>query len=409
MIELKAKFRVITPLFMSGSDRFRAELRVPSIKGVLRFWHRALALGRLNSISEVQNEESHIFGGAGNDAGRPGDDPQNHRNFNTQARVHLRLSLPENVVQYNDPILKYANGEPIGPGARYLGYGIVEAVPSRKRNTKEGQLLCSCLKYPFDGTLSILIKNGTTEDDIKSLTSALIAMGFFGGLGSRSRKGYGSFNLTELKLGDEVLFRMPKNIEELKLGIESIFKDYGIKAYPDLPPYTAYSKYTRIDIADKGADPLRLLNSVGEAMQMYRSWGRNGKVNGKIAERNFKFDHDLAQEAISTKVIDHPRRVVFGLPHNYYFSSHGEKVDVKPVRHERRASPLFIHIQELANGQYAAVTTIMPSEFLSAGENIKVNGSSVPQNADFKVIHDFLDSKDGSGAPRFPNAVPVII
>jgi len=393
MIEIKSKFRVITPLFMSGSDRLRAEFRVPSLKGALRFWWRALALGRLGSTSEVFENESRIFGGTEDDVG--------------QARVHLRLSLPENVVQYNDPILKYADGEPIGPGARYLGYGIVEAIPSRKRNTREGQLLRSCLKYPFDGILNILIKNGTAEDDIKSLAAALIAMGLFGGLGSRSRKGYGSFNLNELKLGDEVLYKTPKDIEELKGGIESLFKDYGIKAYPDLPPYTAYSKYTRIDIADKGPDPLRLLNSVGEAMQMYRSWGRNGKVNGKTAERNFKFDHDLALEAIRMKVKDHPRRVVFGLPHNYYFSSQREKVDVKPARHERRASPLFIHIHELANGQYVAVTTIMPSEFLPAGENVKVNNYSVPQNADFKVIHKFLDCKVGSGVLRFPHAFHV--
>ena len=90
----------------------------------------------------------------------------------------------------------------------------------------------------------------------RASAAALIAMGLFGGLGSRSRKGYGSFNLTELKLVDEVLYKTPKDIEELKGGIESLFKDYGIKAYPDLPPYTAYSKYTRIDIADKGTDPM---------------------------------------------------------------------------------------------------------------------------------------------------------
>jgi CRISPR-associated protein Cmr1 len=111
MIELEAKFRVVTPLFMSGSDKSKSELRVPSIKGVLRFWWRALALGRLGSVSKVREEESRIFGSAGNDVG--------------QARVHLRLKLPEDVIQYKDPILRYADGEPVGPGARYLAYGVV--------------------------------------------------------------------------------------------------------------------------------------------------------------------------------------------------------------------------------------------------------------------------------------------
>jgi CRISPR-associated protein Cmr1 len=91
MIELVARFRIVTPLFMSGSDKSKAELRVPSIKGVLRFWWRALALGRLGSVDKVREEESRIFGSAGDDVG--------------QARVHLRLKLPKNVDQYKDQIL----------------------------------------------------------------------------------------------------------------------------------------------------------------------------------------------------------------------------------------------------------------------------------------------------------------
>lgn len=397
MIELEAKFRVVTPLFMSGSDKSEAELRVPSIKGVLRFWWRALALGRLGSVTKVGEDESRIFGSARSDVG--------------QAKVHLRLKLPENVGQYKDPILKYENGEPVGPGARYLGYGIVEAVPSRKRNTRESQILRSCLKYPFEGKLNLLVRNGTSNDDVRSVASALIAMGLFGGLGSRSRKGYGSLNLVELKLGDEVLFRMPRDVEDLRLKIGSFFEDHGITAYsgfPPLPPYTAYSDLTRIDIVEMGSDPLRLLNSVGEAMQLYRSWGRNGKVNDQNSERNFKDDHDLAADAIKTRVSTHPRRVVFGLPHNYYFSSYQERVDVKPARLERRASPLFIHIQELSNGQYAAVTAIFPSEFLPEGERIRVGSSVVPQNVDYSVLEEFIDGKNGYGKQRFPDAVKVI-
>lgn len=392
MIELEAKFRVLTPLFMSGSDKFKAELRVPSIKGVLRFWWRALALGRLGSVKKVQEDESRIFGSAGDDIG--------------QARIHLKLKLPNGIDQYKDLILKYADGQPVGPGARYLGYGVVESVPNKKRNTKQGQILRSCLKYPFDGNLSILIRNGTSIDDINSVVSAMIAMGLLGGLGSRSRKGYGSFNLREMKLGDNVLFRMPKDVEDLGLKIKSLLKDnntYNIKAFSDLPPYTAYSNRTRVDIIGKGSDSLQLLNSVGEAMQMYRSWGRNGMVNGKASERNFRDDHDLARDAITKTVANHPRRAVFGLPHNYYFSSYSSKIDVKPSRLERRASPLFIHIQELDNGQYAAVTTIMPADFLPKGEKIRVGNSVVPEHVDYHVIEDFLNDKS-----RFPDALSII-
>ncbi len=394
MIELEAKFRVITPLFMSGADKNRAELRVPSIKGAIRFWFRAMALGRLGSVGKVREEEARIFGSAGNDIG--------------QAKMHLRIKLHDDIDQYKDQILKYSDGKPVGPGARYLGYGVVEAVPSKKRNTREGQILTSCLKYPFDGVLSILIKKDTANEDIQSIANAIIAMSFFGGLGSKSRKGYGSFNLLELKLGENVLFREPKDAEELKHKIILFFNDCRLNACSYLPPYTAFSKMTCVDIIEKGTDPLRLLNSVGEAMQMYRSWGRSGLVNGKPSERNFKDDHDLSIMAVRTKVSVHPRRAVFGLPHNYYLSSLQEKVDVKPERLERRASPLFMHIQELGNSQFVAVAAIIPAEFLPAGERIRVGNSVVLQNVDFKVLDDFIDGKTGSLSPRFPNAVSVI-
>jgi CRISPR-associated protein Cmr1 len=207
--------------------------------------------------------------------------------------------------------------------------------------------------------------------------------------------------------------------------IKDFFEIYNIKTYLGLPPYTAYSDMTRVDILDTGKDPLKLLNSVGEAMQMYRSWGRNGKVNGKDSERNHEFDHDLVMESIKNRVDAHPRRAAFGLPHNYYFSRYygpgkGEKADVKPEKKERRASPLFIHIQALENKEFAAVATIMPAQFLPRGEKILLGNSKkgnimsrVDVSVDiFKVLHQFLDSKvkaDGDNIkPRFPHAINVI-
>ena len=41
--EVIATYRVVTPIFCAGADQQLAELRIPSFKGVLRFWWRALA------------------------------------------------------------------------------------------------------------------------------------------------------------------------------------------------------------------------------------------------------------------------------------------------------------------------------------------------------------------------------
>jgi len=145
---------------------------------------------------------------------------------------------------------------------------VIEAVPSKKRNTKQGQLLRSCLKYPFDGVLNILIKNSTSKADVDSVVLAIISMGLFGGLGSRSRKGFGSFNILDLRLEDELLYKMPKDAAELKSRISSFFEDYSLNAYRGLPPYTAFSDNTRIDI-------MKMLRSTVSA-EFYR--GSNADV-----------------------------------------------------------------------------------------------------------------------------------
>jgi CRISPR-associated protein Cmr1 len=378
MTKLKAYFRIVTPLFMSGANPQSAELRVPSIKGVLRFWWRALALGRLGSVDSVRADEARIFG-----------------SIKGQSSVKLRLSPPKKIsrlkkkstLEYND------GGTVVGEGARYLGYGVIEA---------SGALIRSCIEYPLEGgMLELLFRPNTPKDDIKSVEAALVAMGLFGAIGSRSRNGYGSFNLTSLTRDDEAkpVFTMPSDLNGLKETILSLFganNQYKITPYHGCPPYTAFSEMTRIDIIDEGDDPLKLLNSIGEKMMDYRSY---------LKSKTFYDDHHLLRAAINGIVTNHPRRIVFGLPNNYHFHD-GEKPIVKPKTYDRRASPLFIHIQQLNKNQYAAITSIFPADFLPNGEKIVVGKSPVNVNVNgYKVLHEFID---GKGTPRFASQVRVI-
>ena len=47
MHTIEATYRINTPMFIAGAEQDKeAELRLPSFKGALRFWWRALAYGR---------------------------------------------------------------------------------------------------------------------------------------------------------------------------------------------------------------------------------------------------------------------------------------------------------------------------------------------------------------------------
>ncbi|WP_091331918.1 hypothetical protein [Allochromatium warmingii] len=176
-----------------------------------------------------------------------------------------------------------------------------------------------------------------------------------------------------------------------------------------LPPYTAFSQRSRIDLVPAThRDAWRLLGELGGDMQRYRSFGQVGQVAGQPAERNFTDDHDLAQCAASGNSVDrHPRRVVFGLPHNYFFSSTKDKADINAVAPtsdgswsdigaNRRASPLFVHPHRFLDGTVVGVLTLLPAHFLPEAWRIGIKGSKgsvrrVPVAPDWSVVHGWMD------------------
>ncbi|MEO0139328.1 MAG: type III-B CRISPR module RAMP protein Cmr1 [candidate division WOR-3 bacterium] len=54
-------FRILTPLAMGGANR-NLEFRIPSIKGMLRWWFRFYYAGMVNDLKELRENEDKTFG-----------------------------------------------------------------------------------------------------------------------------------------------------------------------------------------------------------------------------------------------------------------------------------------------------------------------------------------------------------
>ncbi len=359
-VEIEARFLVTTPLFGRGADDHRPELRLPSFKGVLRFWWRALAWSRLQGdLAEIQREEDLLFGSAGGG----------------QSRLSMRLQAPADpaTVDLNEVLT-------VGEGARYLGFGVIRA----------GQLTRACLAAPFEFTVRMRAR-ALSDEEIRSARDALVALGTLGSMGSRSRKGYGSLSLASLLIDGEETWRAPTTISDLNTAIGDLPRGGGPSGIPE---YTALTPESRHVLASSAArQPLDLLDLVGRELVRYRSWGRNGKILGNQidSERRFRDDHDLMKRSSQDRDA-HPRRIAFGLPHNY---GPGAGNQVGPVGSglDRRASPLFIHIHQCGETP-VAVISFLPSRFLPSGTHINVGGRQVPQapeNHLYQPIHDFLN------------------
>ncbi len=158
---------------------------------------------------------------------------------------------------------------------------------------------------------------------------------------------------------------------------------------------------------------------------------------GSTSLFQFTDDHTWYDEVGSGKntidetFIRHPVRAVFGLPQNYrgvakvdatnahdpsksdcwgakpkngvYPLRHETRIEVNVLKeynnkttHNRRASPLFLHIAKIGNS-YAAVCTLLQSEFLPQGIPIKVTRKIAKkhyepnQNPDWSAITGFIE------------------
>lgn len=383
MKRIKAKFQVVTPCFLGGANhKDETELRLPSIKGALRFWWRTLnyapiAKGAANPnkiIENLREKEGKLFGSSEQGKG--------------QSLLIMRLNAESQSLSEIKArkVLCYENSkEVVGVGARYLGYGVMETIDSWKKGTKAGELTRPCLKSPFEFTLQIGAKEQKHLDEI---LPALKLLGLLGGLGSKSRKGYGSLNLIELK-GDGVdTWQKPADENKYQDRLIELLKparDYG-----EEPKISAFSSKARIYLFEFKSrnSAMEVLNEYGEEMIRYRSWGRNGKIlNGQPSEKNFKKDHDWAK-GIKRFSNFHPRRAVFGLPHNY-----GKGVGVEPRNPDygRRASPLFFHVHKIGN-EFVGVALLLRSQFLPKGEKISANREPVSFDSEcWEVLEKFMD------------------
>ncbi len=63
MTEVKLRLTTVAPMLLNGAER--PELRAPSVRGVLRYWARAIIGASTNDTRAVWDRESEIFGSTG--------------------------------------------------------------------------------------------------------------------------------------------------------------------------------------------------------------------------------------------------------------------------------------------------------------------------------------------------------
>lgn len=375
--ELVAHYKIATPMFLGGENQRadNTQFRNASLKGALRFWWRALNWGaalrdvgnqEAQALSLLHEREGRLFGLAS--------DSKHSRQSCVQIHSELRRAM--------------VSVESLPNHIYLLGMGLYKHNKGMLRDYMQGGNL----------TIRLTFKPNTKEEDVASVQQAAIALGIFGGLGSRSRKGFGSLALQKIELPGkkDLSFTTEESILNFVQGLDF--------SAPADAPFSALTRATRIDISTIRNSALDALADINKEQQLYRSYGKNGKVGNIEARRNFKADHDNVYDTIhnGATLQKIPERAVFGLPHNYRFSSEKElsisaenpSLDSqRETKEGRRASPLLVHIHILNDGKFIVIQTLFQSEFLHS--NIRITIDKRPKEinkiVNFSVIHRYMD------------------
>lgn len=170
---------LLTPAFVSGADQNEARLSGSTVRGLLRWWWRAVVghdHGK-NALRDLRDKEAQVFGSAGAKLKSP---------------VIVRVFFPEPPVPIrpgrrlkSDLFYDYERGGRTASAdvLPYLGYGPMDFRGTKRPGLEPGTRFRLELSW---------LRGSLSTTDAQSVLRAVAAWSTLGGIGSRSRNGWGA-------------------------------------------------------------------------------------------------------------------------------------------------------------------------------------------------------------------------
>lgn len=372
MKRIHLAMEVVTPAFIGGASP-GAEWRAPSVRGMLRFWFRAVAGNALaGSPDGVRAAEEAVFGSTESSsplvartstvAGPVASPLSNRRQSGAEIAVAWRDSSPATVARLQ--VFRDGDEIPSDP-VQYLGYG-----PFDKGRLKAGRTYLP----PGAGLeLDLILRRALDPQLEEILRRALALWLLLGGIGSRNRRGFGSLRCVECS---DPALRKALVVESVDAFRREASAALGSRpAATVLPSWTHLSRDSSVAISRQPfGDPVQALlaagswlvalrrrygsphDSRGAAIGQDYSWGKAPDPKAQLPDRA-GFGLPLAFERGAVRVVNEPKRPL----------RRGEKVS-----DPRRASPLLVHVQRLGAADFRPVLTHLPARYLKPGAALEL-------------------------------------
>ncbi|MFQ3620256.1 MAG: type III-B CRISPR module RAMP protein Cmr1 [Spirochaetales bacterium] len=297
------ELEVVTPLFLGGADPTHAEIRPASLKGILRFWWRAIYGPQIcepyikngkyeKGLQELKKQEEAIFGSQ-----------------DQKSKLHLTLYQNENIKPSSKRLNKGALYTVTSSKGKfylgiidYLAYGL-------NRYDRESKDIKYIRSY-FSTETKITLGLKYPKDLEDSIITTLIAVVSFGGLGAKTRNGFGSLFNEELIISFDEICKKACNLDNTPL------------------PYTSFSKKSKLFSFPARNSWIDALSDIGIAYK----------------------DARLSLE----KKHVYEKRSLIGRP---IVQAGNEK-----IKHQRHAKPFFLHVNKVG-GKYQGQILYLPYKY----------------------------------------------
>ncbi len=327
-----------TPLFLAGADQNSAELRAPTLRGLMRYWQRALVGAMVGTDAEglasIQQTESATFGAT-----------------KRSSAIVIKVSAPSHrAVKFTEKISVRRGEKRLTTGKGYLLWSMKSHGRPERGNFRPARWY-----FPAGTRFQVtLAARDTNSQQLKQAIAAFWLLTQLGGIGSRSRRCAGSLSAQAINntLPDLPVFpfEQAEHAYALKQQLEQ-----GIKKAREVNGIVAHAIHeARFDIL---------------ARTTCRIWILQDEQPWKSEEGAMKVIGERMQEYRSRISIE--QRKIFGLP----------LPNITPDR--RRASPLHLRIAELCQHRYVGVAVL----FKTIGGDVRIK--------DYKIIERWIDQFSG--------------
>lgn len=339
LLSITLECETVTPLFLGGADpRGAPELRPPFLRGVLRYWFRALLAEP--DLSTLREREAEVFGSQ-----------------QRASPLGIRVSFAQPpAVRTWDP----RRWPPGSSGSRgqvnglvYLGFAFRAAGGQPARQAIDAG-------WRFQVHLS-----AQHDDVLRQALAAFWALVYAGGLGSRTRRGFGTIRIvtppaTELA-GVPALVSAARTPQELAAqladGLCAARQAVGARDPATPPSYAALAP---------GAIEATVL---GHA---WPSWHAALADIGQLMAQHRQSLAPTMRELLSAPPAPSYPRAGFGLPIVYYSPATRRSLTLEATTITRRASPLWIRPLALGPEGYAVVLWLSRAPFWPTGSRLRV-------------------------------------